>query len=103
MSQTVEERVARFDAEMNFNNSQFESAAQTSINTLGRLKEALNFKGAEKSFDDVISSFGLEIIQDYITLYKTRFPNLNDLGYLVTSTTYTNFTITIYIITTISN
>ena len=63
---------------------------------ISRSRKRIELFQEEKSFDDVISSFGLEIIQDYITLYKTRFPNLNDLGYLVTSTTYTNFTITIY-------
>lgn len=58
MSQTVEERVARFDTELTFNNSQFESAAQTSISTLGKLKEALNFKGAEKSFEEIGKAAG---------------------------------------------
>lgn len=36
-----------------FDNTNLEQNVQTSINTLGRLKEALNFKGKEKAFDDV--------------------------------------------------
>jgi hypothetical protein len=41
---------------MEFNNSRFEANAKTSMNTLERLKQALNFTGAEKSLNSLDSA-----------------------------------------------
>lgn len=49
MSRTIEERVVS----MHFDNKQFEAAAATSMSTLDRLKEKLNFKGAAKGLSEV--------------------------------------------------
>lgn len=53
MSNTVEERVGRFSAELDFKNQGFERKVEQSLGTLAKLKEALNFKGYEASFDEV--------------------------------------------------
>ena len=52
MSRTIDERVV----EMRFNNQQFERNAQTSISTLGKLKESLNFSGASKGLENISSA-----------------------------------------------
>lgn len=52
MSTTVDNRVV----EMQFNNSQFESNVKTSLNTIEKLKESLNFSGVANSFDSITSS-----------------------------------------------
>ena len=49
MSRTIDERVV----EMRFNNQQFERNAQTSISTLGKLKESLNLSGASKGLENI--------------------------------------------------
>ena len=66
------------------------------IAEINKSKKRIETFQEEKSYDDVIKSFGADIISNYISLYKARFPNINELGYLITSTTYNNFTITIY-------
>lgn len=42
MSKTVDERVV----EMRFDNKQFESNVQTSLSTIGKLKQSLDLRGA---------------------------------------------------------
>lgn len=49
MSTTVDQRVV----EMRFDNKQFESGANQSINTIGKLKQALNFSDSSKAFDNI--------------------------------------------------
>ena len=49
MSKTIDDRVV----EMRFDNSQFEKNVQTSINTLGNLKQSLNLSGAAKGLEQV--------------------------------------------------
>lgn len=49
MSREVDERVVS----MQFDNKKFEANAATTMSTLDKLKEKLNFKGAEKSFDQI--------------------------------------------------
>ncbi len=49
MSTSVDERVVK----MTFDNKKFESNAQTTISTLDKLKERLNFKGAVKGVNDI--------------------------------------------------
>ncbi len=52
MSTTVDSRVV----EMQFNNSQFESNVKTSMSTIEKLKDSLNFSGVASSFDSITSS-----------------------------------------------
>ena len=49
MSRIIDDRVV----EMRFDNKQFESNVQTSINTLGKLKKSLDLSGASKSLESV--------------------------------------------------
>ena len=49
MSRTIDNRVV----EMRFDNKQFESNVQTSINTLDKLKQSLNLSGAAKGLENV--------------------------------------------------
>ena len=49
MSRTIDDRVV----EMRFDNKQFESNVQTSINTLDKLKQSLNLSGAAKGLENV--------------------------------------------------
>lgn len=49
MSQTIDERVV----EMRFDNKQFEKNVETSLSTIEKLKQSLNFKGASKSLENV--------------------------------------------------
>ncbi len=49
MSRTVDERVV----EMRFDNKQFESNVQTSLSTIGKLKQSLNLQGATKGLENV--------------------------------------------------
>ena len=48
MSATIDQRVV----EMRFDNSNFEKNVQTSLSTLDRLKERLNFTGASKGLEN---------------------------------------------------
>ena len=49
MSESIDNRVV----EMRFNNKQFESGVQTTLSTLDRLKQALNFKNRKTGLDDL--------------------------------------------------
>ena len=52
MSKTVDERIVQ----MQFDNQQFEKNVQTSMSTLDKLKQSLNFTSASKSFDNLSAS-----------------------------------------------
>lgn len=52
MSKKVDEKVV----EMSFDNSKFEKNIQTSISSLDRLKEGLNFSGAARGLDEISDS-----------------------------------------------
>lgn len=52
MSKTVDERVV----EMRFDNKQFESNVQTSMSTIDKLKQKLNFNGASKGLENLNSA-----------------------------------------------
>lgn len=49
MSTTIDEKVVK----MRFDNQQFESNVQTSLNTLDRLKKSLDMEGAAKGLEQV--------------------------------------------------
>ena len=44
--------------EMSFDNKDFESNAKTSLSTLEKLKQALNFSSSSKNIDEVNSKLG---------------------------------------------
>lgn len=52
MSTTIDQKVV----EMRFNNQQFERNAKTSLNTLEKLKQSLNLKGASKGLENLNSA-----------------------------------------------
>jgi len=54
LSKKVDEKVV----EMSFDNSKFEKNIQTSISSLDRLKEGLNFSGAARGLDEIADSAG---------------------------------------------
>ena len=56
---------------MEFNNKEFEKNISTSIDSLDSLKKSLDFKGAEKSFDEVAKSSG--ILGDAVEEVKLKF------------------------------
>ena len=49
MSNSIDKRVVK----MEFDNRQFESGVKTSLSTIQRLKDSLNFRGASKSFENL--------------------------------------------------
>ena len=63
---------------------------------INKRKKRIEVLKEEKNYDEVMNFFGKEAISNYNDLFKTQNTNPDDLGYLVTSTTYDNFTITIY-------
>ena len=79
MSRTIDERVV----EMRFNNQQFERNAQTSISTLGKLKESLNLSGASKGLDDIskaAKNVQLDGIASGVDALQRRFSTLGIVG-----------------------
>ena len=52
MTTSIEQRITQ----MRFDNSQFEKAVQTTIGTLDKLKQKLDFKGASAAFSDITKS-----------------------------------------------
>ena len=79
MSTTVDNRVV----EMKFDNKQFESNAKTTLSTLDKLKNKLNFEGAEKGFNKInqmAKSVDLSGISASLGSLNTRFSNLGVVG-----------------------
>lgn len=79
MSRTIDERIV----EMRFNNQQFERNAQTSISTLGKLKESLNLSGASKGLDDIskaAKNVQLDGIASGVDALQRRFSTLGIVG-----------------------
>lgn len=69
-----------------FDNTNFERNVQTSISTLGRLKEALNFKGKEKAFEDVAKAadnIQFDRMADNIEKLTQRFSTMGIVGMTV--------------------
>ena len=54
MSNAVDERVVS----MRFDNSNFENNAKTSLSTIEKLKQSLNFSGASKSLENISAAAG---------------------------------------------
>lgn len=77
---SIDERVV----ELQFNNQQFEQGVQTSMGTIERLKQSLNFGGAAKSFSGISSaaskSFSLSGITDSLEVVTNRFSAFGIIG-----------------------
>lgn len=79
MSTTIDERVV----EMRFDNKQFESGVQTTMSTLDKLKQKLNFSGAEKGFENVNNAakkVDVSGIGAAVETVKARFSALEVMG-----------------------
>lgn len=75
MSRNIDENVV----EMRFENEQFEKAAATSIKTVDKLKSMLNFKGAEKGFEEVEASakkLDFSVLSHGVETVKSKFSAL---------------------------
>ena len=84
MSTTVDQRVV----EMRFDNKQFESAAQTSLNTLEKLKKSLNLEGSSKGLEELkraSSSFSLDGMMSAVDALNNRFSTMGIVGMTVIS------------------
>ena len=75
MSTTIDERVV----EMRFDNKQFERNVQTSISTLGKLKQSLNLTGASKGLENVntaAKNCNMNPLSNAVETVKMRFSAL---------------------------
>ena len=80
----VDERIVR----MTFENGQFEKGAQTSISTLERLKNALNFGGSAKGLQDIersANSINFNALSRSIETINNRFSTMGIAGMTVIS------------------
>lgn len=79
MSKKVDERVV----EMRFDNSQFEKNVSTSMSTLDKLKQSLNFDGASKSFENIdraANNVSFDKIASGVEDLKNRFSTMGIVG-----------------------
>lgn len=75
MSNTIDERVVK----MQFDNQQFEQNVQTSLSTLDKLKQALNFGSSSKSLENVneaVKNNNLPILGSAVDSVSSRFSAL---------------------------
>lgn len=79
MSTTIDQRVV----EMRFDNKQFESNVKTSMSTIDKLKQKLNFKGATKGLEDVSNAakkVDMSGLSSAVETVQTRFSALQVVG-----------------------
>ena len=79
MSTTVDQKVV----EMRFDNKQFESGVQTSVNTLNNLKKNLDLQGASKGLENIntaASKVNLSSISNSVESVKSGFSALEVMG-----------------------
>ena len=82
MSTTVDNRVVQ----MQFDNSKFESNVQTSLGTINKLKNALNFKGVSDGLSDVSSAakgVNMSYLSNGIETVRMKFSALQVMGVAV--------------------
>lgn len=75
MSKVVDERVVSIQ----FDNKRFEENAKTTMSTIEKLKQKLNFKGASKGLEDIKSkgnSINFDGLNKAIDIINSRFSNL---------------------------
>lgn len=79
MSQTIDSKVV----EMRFDNKQFESNVQSSIKSIDKLEDSLNFSGATKGLDNVnasIKGIDLSTLVDGLNIANKGFSWLEDIA-----------------------
>ena len=72
--------------EMKFNNQDFEKNVATSMNTLDKLKQSLNFSDSGKSLDGLqksVNSFSMSGIQESLSAIQDRFSTMGIVGMTV--------------------
>lgn len=75
MSKEIDEKVVQ----MRFDNSNFESNVQTSLGTIGRLKQSLNFSNSSKSLEnigDAAKSVNMSPLSNAVETVKNKFSGL---------------------------
>lgn len=75
MSTTIDQRVV----EMRFDNKQFEENVKTSMSTLDKLKQSLNFTGASKGLEnisDAVKNFDMSGLSNAIQTVRVKFSSL---------------------------
>ena len=75
MSKEIDEKVVR----MQFDNSNFESNVQTSLGTIGRLKQSLNFSNSSKSLENiglVAKSVNMSPLSNAVETVQNKFSGL---------------------------
>lgn len=79
MSKTIDQKVV----EMQFDNAQFEENVSTSMSTLEKLKQSLNFDGASKSFENIeraANNVSFEKIASGVEALENRFSTMGIAG-----------------------
>lgn len=79
MSKTIDQKVV----EMRFDNAQFEENVSTSISTLDKLKQSLNFDGAAKSFENIeqaANNVSFDKIASGVEALENRFSTMGIVG-----------------------
>lgn len=79
MSTTIDEKVVK----MRFDNQQFESNVQTSLNTLDRLKKSLDMEGAAKGLEqvnDAAKRCDMSKLSGALETVQARFSSLEVMG-----------------------
>ena len=75
MSKEIDEKVVQ----MRFDNSNFESNVQTSLGTIGRLKQSLNFSNSSKSLENIgvaAKSLNMSPLSNAVETVTTKFSGL---------------------------
>ena len=79
MSKTIDQKVV----EMRFDNAQFEKNVSTSMSTLDKLKQSLNFDGAAKSFENIdraANNVSFDKIASGVEALQNRFSTMGIVG-----------------------
>ena len=79
MSKTIDQKVV----EMQFDNAQFEKNVSTSMSTLEKLKQSLNFDGASKSFENIeraANNVSFDKIASGVEALENRFSTMGIAG-----------------------
>lgn len=79
MSKTIDQKVV----EMRFDNAQFEKNVSTSMSTLDKLKQSLNFDGAAKSFENIeraANNVSFDKIASGVEALENRFSTMGIAG-----------------------
>lgn len=79
MSKTIDQKVV----EMRFDNAQFEKNVSTSMSTLDKLKQSLNFDGAAKSFENIeqaANNVSFDKIASGVESLENRFSTMGIVG-----------------------